>query len=38
MDWDEFLVDYDEAILDEWEAEAYFLSEFGEQAGLSDCD
>lgn len=38
MDWDEFLVDCDEAILDELAAEAYFLTAFGEEIELSDLD
>lgn len=38
MDMDDFLIDYDETMLDEWEAEASFLTEFGEEIDLSDCD
>lgn len=38
MDLDDFLIDYDETMLDEWECEAYFLTEFGEEIELSDCD
>ena len=38
MDWDEFLVDFDEATLDELAAEEFFLTEFGEQTELPDCD
>lgn len=38
MDWDNFLVDFDEATLDELAAEEFFLSEFGEDIEISDCD
>jgi hypothetical protein len=38
MDWDDFLVDCDEATLDELAAEDFFLSEFGEDIDRADCD
>lgn len=38
MDWDEFLVDTDEAALDELAAEEFFLTEFGEDIEIPDCD
>lgn len=38
MDWDEFLIDCDDAKLDEFAAWDFFLKEFGEEPELSDCD
>lgn len=38
MDWDDFLVDDDEATLDELAAEEFFLSEFGEDIEIPDCN
>lgn len=38
MDWDDFLVDADDATIDELAAEEFFLSEFGEVIERPDCD
>lgn len=38
MDWDDFLIDCDEATLAEMEAEEFFLTEFGEDIEWLDCD
>lgn len=38
MDWDEFLIDCDDATLDELEAADFFLSEFGGDIERPDYD
>lgn len=38
MDWDNFLIDGDEAALDELAAEEFFLSEFGDEIEIPDCE